>query len=129
MFISADLHNRAFCVYSKWSQKMQILQPKQTNLNLEITSLLTQHPEWQKMLLSAIEKPKLDTGYCPFVIEIFDQYGLLAGKINKFGCYECTRNVEEKSNFIAWMFDGELAIFYVHSQMLLNRIPAREGLM
>ena len=49
-----------------------------------------------KMLLSAIEKPKLDTGYCPFVIEIFDQYGLLAGKINKFGCYECTRNVEEK---------------------------------
>ena len=107
---------------------MQILQPKQTNWNLEITSLLAHHPEWQQMLLEAIKKPKLDSGYCPFVIEIFDQYGLLAGRINRFGCYECTRNVEEKSNFIAWIFDGELAIFYVDSRMLLNRIAIPEGL-
>ena len=80
------------------------------------------------MLLSAIEKPLFETGYCPFVIEIFDQYGLLAGRINKFGCYECKRSSSQESKFVAWMFDGELAIFYVDSQMLLNRIAIREEL-
>lgn len=108
---------------------MQRLQTKQMNWSLDISSFLEDYPEWQQILIEAAKKPQLDVGYCPFVIEIFDQYGLLAGRVNQFGCYECTRNVEEKSNFIAWMFDGELAIFYVDSQILLNRIPAREGLM
>ncbi|WP_414624385.1 hypothetical protein [Calothrix sp. CCY 0018] len=105
-----------------------MLQLKQTNWNPEISSLLAKYPKWQQMLLSAIEKPKLDAGYCPFVIEIFDQHGLLAGRVNKFGCYECTRNSQDVSRFIAWMFDGELAIFYVDSHMLLNRIATQEEL-
>ena len=108
---------------------MQILPIKQTNLNSETPSILKNYPEWQQILIEAAKKPQLDVSYCPFVIEIFDQYGLLAGRINKFGCYECKRSSHQKSQFIAWMFDGELAIFYVDSQILLNRIPAREGLM
>ncbi len=105
------------------------MQTLQTNWSTEVSSLLKKYPKWQKMLMSAIDKSKLDTGYCPFVIEIFDQYGLLAGRINKFGCYECARNSNQESQFIAWMFDGELAIFYVDSQILLNRIPAQFVLM
>lgn len=104
------------------------MQTLQTNWSTEVSSLLKKYPEWQKMLMSAIDKPQLDVGYCPFVIEIFDQYGLLAGRINKFGCYECKRSSNQESKFVAWMFDGELAIFYVNSQMLLNRIAIREEL-
>ena len=83
------------------------MQTLQTNWSTEVSSLLKKYPKWQKMLMSAIDKSKLDTGYCPFVIEIFDQYGLLAGRINKFGCYECARNSNQESQFIAWMFDGD----------------------
>ena len=108
---------------------MRALSIKKTNWSPEISSILDNYPSWQRMLLSAIEKPLFETGYCPFVIEVFDQYGLLAGRINKFGCYECTRNSNQESQFIAWMFDGELAIFYVDSHILLNRIPKQEELI
>ena len=105
------------------------MQTLQTNWNKEILSILEKYPEWQKIITEANRKPLFETGYCPFVIEIFDQYGLLAGRINKFGCYECERLGNEESQFIAWMFDGELAIFYVDSHILLNRIPKQEELI
>lgn len=104
------------------------MQTLQTNWSNEVSLLLQKYPSWQRMLLSAIEKPLFETGYCPFVIEIFDQYGLLAGRINKFGCYECERSSNQESQFIAWVFDGELAIFYVDSHILLNRIAKQEEL-
>lgn len=94
----------------------------QTIFNPEISSLLDNYPQWQQMLHEAINKPPLDVNYCPFIIEIFDQYGLLAGRVNQFGCYESTRKKDEESKFIAWLFDGELAIFYVDSLLLLNRM-------
>lgn len=99
-----------------------------TNWSNEISLLLQKYPSWQNMLAETIEKPLFETGYCPFVIEIFDQYGLLAGRINKFGCYECRRNINQESQFIAWMFDGELAIFYLDEKILLNRMPMHEEL-
>lgn len=108
---------------------MQAFQLEQTNFSSEISSILMNYPLWHQSLIEAIKKPLFETGYCPFVIEIFDQYGLLAGRINKFGCYECTRNINQESQFIAWMFDGELAIFYVDSHILLNRIPKQEELI
>ena len=108
---------------------MQAFQLEQTNFSPEISSILMNYPSWHKSLIEAVKKPLFETGYCPFVIEVFDQYGLLAGRINKFGCYECTRNSNQESQFIAWMFDGELAIFYVDSHILLNRIPKQEELI
>ena len=107
---------------------MHALSIKKTNWSPEISSILDNYPSWQRILLSAIEKPLFETDYCPFVIEIFDQYGLLAGIINKFGCYECVRNSNQESQFIAWMFDGELAIFYLDEKILLNRMLMHEGL-
>ena len=45
------------------------MQTLQTNWSTEVSSLLEKHPEWQKMLISAIDKPQLNVGYCPFVID------------------------------------------------------------
>ncbi|NJL80744.1 MAG: hypothetical protein HC917_21580 [Richelia sp. SM2_1_7] len=65
---------------------------KEINSNPEVFSVLSQYPKWLSMIIEAIDKPILDKSYCPEVIEIFDQYGLLAGKIHGLSSYECIRN-------------------------------------
>ena len=95
---------------------------KQVNSNPEVFSILSHYPRWLEMVIEAIDKPVIDKGHCPQVIEIFDQYGLLAGKIHGFSSYECTRNTQQKSDFNAWLIDGELAVFYVGSKLVINRL-------
>ena len=97
---------------------------KQVNSNPEVFSILSHYPRWLEMVNEAKEKPVFDKNYCPHVIEIFDQYGLFAGKINGFSSYECTRNIQQKSDFNAWLLDGELAVFYVGSSLIVNRLEA-----
>ncbi|MEM6404866.1 MAG: hypothetical protein AAF757_32355, partial [Cyanobacteria bacterium P01_D01_bin.116] len=52
------------------------------NFSSEVQAVLSQYPKWLEMVIEARDKPVLDKNYCPHVIEIFDQYGLLAGKVN-----------------------------------------------
>ena len=89
----------------------------------KVSAVLSQYPKWFQMVTEAIGKPVLDKNYCPQIIEIFDQHGLLAGKINGFSAYECTRNTEQESDFNAWLLDGELAVFYIASDLVINRLP------
>jgi hypothetical protein len=91
-------------------------------LNHEISSLLSLCPEWLRMINQAIDNPQFDIDYIPRVIEVFDQYGLLAGRVNGCLSYESTRTIEQESKFIAWLIDGELAVFYVGSELIINRL-------
>ncbi|MEO1764327.1 MAG: hypothetical protein AAFR83_20745 [Cyanobacteria bacterium J06629_18] len=90
----------------------------------EVSSVLSQYPKWLEMVDEAKDKPVFDKNYCPNVIEIFDQHGLLAGKVNGLSAYECTRDIQQKSDFNAWLIDGELAVFYVGSKLIINRLEA-----
>ena len=94
------------------------------NYSSEVQAVLSQYPKWLEMVTEARDKPVLDKNYCPHVIEIFDQHGLLAGKINGLSAYESTRKFKEKSNFNAWLLDGELAVLYVGTELVLNRLKA-----
>ena len=98
---------------------------KAIHFNSEISAVLLQYPKWLKMVMEAIDKPVLDKNYCPQIIEIFDQHGLLAGKINGLSAYECTRGIAQESDFNAWLIDGELAVFYVDSELVINRLPEK----
>jgi hypothetical protein len=91
-------------------------------LNNEILSILSLYPEWLTMINQAIDKPQFGIHYIPKVIEVFDQYGLLAGRVNGCLSYESTRTLEQESKFIAWLIDGELAVFYVSSELVINRL-------
>jgi hypothetical protein len=91
-------------------------------LNNEILSVLSLYPEWLRMINQAIDKSQFDIDYIPRVIEVFDQYGLLAGRVNGCLSYESTRTIEQESKFIAWLIDGELAVFYVGSELVINRL-------
>lgn len=94
----------------------------QLNSSEEILSILSLYPEWEKMVLETIDKPPLESDFLPKIIEVFDQYGLLAGKVDGCFSYECTRTVQEESAFTAWLIDGELAIFYIGSEIIINRL-------
>ena len=94
------------------------------NSSSEVRAVLSQYPKWLEIVLEAHDKPVLDKNYCPHVIEIFDQHGLLAGKIIGLSAYECTRDIQQKSDFNAWLLDGELAVFYVGSSLIVNRLEA-----
>ncbi|RUT01641.1 hypothetical protein DSM106972_067380 [Dulcicalothrix desertica PCC 7102] len=97
---------------------MQLLQ---LDSNQEVFSVLSRYPEWLQIVLETIDKAPIDGDYYPHIIEVFDQHGLLAGKVQGKFAYECTRTVEEKSDFTAWFIDGELMVFYVGSEVLINR--------
>ncbi|AFZ01685.1 hypothetical protein [Calothrix sp. PCC 6303] len=91
-------------------------------LNNKTLSVLSLYPEWLTMVNQAIDKPQFGIHYIPRVIEVFDQYGLLTGRINSSLSYESTRNLEQESEFIAWLLDGELAVLYVGSELVVNRL-------
>jgi hypothetical protein len=91
-------------------------------LNHEMLSVLSLYPQWLTMVNQAIDKPQFGIHYIPRVIEVFDQYGLLAGRVNGCLSYESTRTIEQESKLIAWLIDGELAVFYVGSELVINRL-------
>ena len=95
------------------------------NYSPEVSAVLSQYPKWLEMVIETQDKAVIDKNYCPHVIEIFDQHGLLAGKVNGLSAYECTRDIQEKSDFNAWLLDGELAVFYVGSSLVVNRLPEK----
>ncbi|AKG21342.1 hypothetical protein [Calothrix sp. 336/3] len=92
------------------------------NLSVKASSLLSQYPEWIEKIDRAIDREPFNIGYSPQIVEVFDQYGLLAGRVNGCFSYESTRSPEQESEFIAWLLDGELALFYVGSELVINRL-------
>jgi hypothetical protein len=98
------------------------MQNVQINYSPHIFSILSQYPQWLSLIVSVLEQPLIDKYYSPEVIEVFDQYGLLAGRVHSCFSYECTRTHRQDSDFNAWMFDGQLAVFYVGSEIVINRL-------
>lgn len=88
----------------------------------QVLSVLSPYPQWLSMIIEAVEQPLMERNYCPEVIEIFDQHGLLAGRVHGYLSYEFTRTNQEKSEFTAWLLDGELAVFYIGSEVIINRL-------
>jgi hypothetical protein len=97
---------------------METLQVKFSD---RVFSVLNCYPEWQQVVNDAVNKPPFDENYCPEVVEVFDQHGLLVGRVCDSYSYETTRNVDQKSDFFAWLVNGELAVFYVDSEIVVNR--------
>jgi hypothetical protein len=98
------------------------MQTVEINFSHEIFTVLSRYPQWLEMIIQTIDKVPLGMNYIPRVVEVFDQYGLLAGRINGCFSYESTRDSERESEFIAWLIDGELAVFYVGSELVINRL-------
>jgi hypothetical protein len=94
----------------------------QVQFSDRVSEVLSCYPQWQQVVSTAINKPPFDENYCPVSVEVFDQYGLLVGRICDSCPYETTRNVDEKSDFFAWLVDGELAVFYVEEEIVVNRL-------
>ena len=91
---------------------------------MEPLTVLQKYPEWKAIVDGAAVLPPLPLNYSPGIIEIFDQYGLLAGSF--FGwVYELERSKEESIDFVAWCLDGDLALFYSGSEVLVNRLKGK----
>ncbi|MGB7439837.1 MAG: hypothetical protein WA919_02120 [Coleofasciculaceae cyanobacterium] len=75
-----------------------------------------------ELLKNTASLPDFPPDYSPDVIEIFDQHGLLAGMVSGQAAYECQRETTQVSDYLAWYFDGQLALLCVGSQILFNRM-------
>jgi hypothetical protein len=98
------------------------MQKEQFKFSPSVFAVLSRYPEWFARVVQAIDKPQLPSCYCADTIEIFDQYGVLMGRINGLFPYESTRTPEQKSEFYAWLLDGELAVLYIGSEVVVNRL-------
>jgi hypothetical protein len=98
------------------------MQTPKVDWSPEVYFVLSQYPQWQQRVIEVFSKPILAVTYYPQVIEVFDQYGLLAGRLNNCFSYESSRTSIEESDFTAWLFDGELVVFYVGSFLVINRL-------
>ncbi|MCT7970403.1 hypothetical protein NG799_29240 [Laspinema sp. D1] len=91
-------------------------------------NLLKKYPDWQQRIRQARKSAPLPVDYSAQVIEIFDQHGLLAGSI--FGVpYQQVRTPHQLTDFVAWVFDGELVVVISNGQILLNRVRGQQLLI
>jgi hypothetical protein len=98
------------------------MQAAQANFSPQVDSVLSRYQQWKKLVIDTIDKPVFDKTYVPEVIEVFDQHGLLAGRVHGKFSYDCARTGDEESEFTAWFIDGELAVFYVGEEIVINRL-------
>lgn len=89
----------------------------------ETVDVLIRYPRLREQVFKAREQPPFPFDYQPNVIEVFDQQGLLAGRINDH-VYTTTVPSLHSSKFLAWYLDGELAFFSVGSDVVLNRLTS-----
>jgi hypothetical protein len=89
----------------------------------EAVDVLIRYPYWREKVSQALKQPSFPFDYQPNVIEIFDQQGLLAGRINDH-VYTITLPSFHVPKFLAWYLDGELAFFSVGSDVILNRLTS-----
>jgi hypothetical protein len=90
-------------------------------LSERVVEILSKYPQWKELVEQARSQPPFKLDYSPAVIEIFDSFGLLAG--TAWGeSYETKRPKEQPIEFVAWCLDGQLAVFYVGSEIVINRL-------
>lgn len=85
-------------------------------------ALLQQYPQWLVRVQEALEKSPVRLDFVPSSVEIFDQSGLLLGVLLGEMVYSGARKPGVRSEFLAWFFDGELVVFTIESEVILNRI-------
>ncbi len=82
--------------------------------------VLRKYPTWKEKVEQSMKMPPFKFDYVPSVIEIFDSEGLLGG--TAWGqVYETQRLKEQQCEFVAWCLDGQLGVFYVGSEIIVNR--------
>lgn len=94
-----------------------------TKIDIKNHPILLRYPDWATKVISSVNKPPFPPNYYPETIEMFDQHGLLAGTV--YGrVYETTRTQTQPTDFIAWFWDGQLAVFVVSEtkELLVNRL-------
>ncbi|MEM7580373.1 MAG: hypothetical protein ACFB02_22660 [Mastigocoleus sp.] len=99
----------------------------QQRFSSRVSLILDKYPQWHSKVIKSINKPPLDKDYCPQILEVFDQNGLLAGIVRGYSSYESMRNVEQNSEFNAWLLDEELVVFYVGAELVINRLQLLQG--
>lgn len=85
-------------------------------------AVLQRYPQWQAQVEKALKSGGFSPYFAPVVVEVFDQSGLLLGMVLSEAMYEGEVPPESKSEFVAWCFDGELGVFYVGSEVIVNRL-------
>lgn len=90
-------------------------------LPIHVRQLLQHYPTWQAAVAEALVLGPLVLDGNPTVVEIFDQQGLLAGRLYDY-VYTASLPINHQSLFQAWYFDGELGIFYAGGEIIVNRM-------
>ena len=90
-------------------------------LSTNALSILNKYPEWKERVFQAMDKPKLSIDFSPETFEIFDQKGVMSGKIHGYP-FDTTRDSNQASDFIAWVLDGELMFFHIQFEVIVNRM-------
>lgn len=78
-------------------------------------------PFWKQEVEKVILLPPLPLDYQPKIVEIFDDFGLLAGSVLGIP-YDCDRKSTDVTTFLAWYLDGQLAFFSINSEIVLDRL-------
>ncbi|NMG10441.1 hypothetical protein [Brasilonema sp. UFV-L1] len=94
----------------------------QKSMSERCQALLQQYPQWLVRVQSALEKSPVRLENLPLSIEIFDQSGLLLGVLLGETVYSGASTLGVKSEFLAWLYDGELVVFTIDKEVIVNRI-------
>jgi hypothetical protein len=90
-------------------------------LSPQTRDILSRHSDWVEVIIQARSLPPFPLEYYPSVIEVFDEDGLLVGWA--WGeKYEAKRHSGDKSEFTAWCLDGQLGLFQVGNEVVVNRL-------
>ena len=91
------------------------------SLSLHSVEILLRYPDWRTVVFEAFYQAPLPLDFLPVAIEVFDQKGLMVGRINDY-TYTVQLEPNHVSEFTAWYFDGELVLFYVGDELIVNRL-------
>jgi hypothetical protein len=91
------------------------------NLSHQTREILCKYPIWQEKVEESALLQSFKFDYIPAVIEMFDQEGLLCG-IACGQVYETHRLKKQPTEFVAWCLDGQLGLFYVGNEIVVNRL-------
>lgn len=90
-------------------------------LSHQTREVLRKYPIWKEKVEESALLQSFKFDYIPAVIEIFDQEGLLCG-IAWGQVYETKRFKKQPTEFVAWCLDGQLGLFYVGNEIVVNRL-------
>jgi hypothetical protein len=88
----------------------------------ESVDVLIHYSYWRDRLRETLDLPPFPFDYQPTVIEVFDQQGLLAGRVNDYVYEMPPLPPRHASKFLAWVVDEELAFFCIGPETILNRL-------